>query len=120
MEGGEPLIFQYFFQAFSSLSFVAYISGYTGVNCTSDIDECKSSPCLHGGNCTHGINFYNCTCPARYTGANCEVDTVDDCVGHPCQNNASCVDGVNHFNCTCVPGFEGPRSVTAHKILNLT
>lgn len=82
------------------------------MNCTTDINECDSSPCQHGGNCTHGINSYNCSCPERYSGTNCEIDLVDDCKPtNPCFNNATCVDDINKFNCTCVPGYEGPRSV---------
>ena len=82
------------------------------MNCTTDINECDSGPCQHGGNCTHGINFYNCSCPERYNGTNCEVDVVDDCKPtNPCFNNATCVDDINKFNCTCLPGYEGPRSV---------
>ena len=30
-------------------------------------------PCLNGGTCTDGINSYNCTCAAGYTGENCEI-----------------------------------------------
>ena len=89
---------------------MAYLAGYTGVNCATDVNECDSSPCQNGGNCTHGINSYNCSCPSRYNGTNCELDTVDDCIGHICVNNATCVDGVNHFNCSCLPGYEGRRS----------
>ena len=30
-------------------------------------------PCLNGATCTDGINSYNCTCAAGYTGENCEI-----------------------------------------------
>jgi len=38
-----------------------------------DINECASSPCLHGGTCLDGVNAYTCTCSAGYSGRNCEI-----------------------------------------------
>ena len=37
-----------------------------------DIDECASSPCQNGGNCTDIVNGHTCDCVAGYDGANCE------------------------------------------------
>lgn len=36
----------------------------------TDIDECQSSPCIHG-NCVNGINQYTCECLTLTIGANC-------------------------------------------------
>jgi len=33
-------------------------AGYTGYNCETDIDECASTPCLHGATCTQGVYSY--------------------------------------------------------------
>ena len=33
---------------------------------------CTKRPCLNGGTCTQIPNYYTCTCPAGYTGRNCE------------------------------------------------
>lgn len=37
-----------------------------------DIDECQSSPCIHG-NCSDHHNQYICHCQAGYTGNNCQT-----------------------------------------------
>ena len=38
-----------------------------------DVDECKSNPCLHGGQCVDGINGYTCNCKDGYLGLRCET-----------------------------------------------
>ena len=37
-----------------------------------EIDECTSTPCMHGGACVDLINEYNCTCLDGYMGTHCE------------------------------------------------
>ena len=40
----------------------------------SDIDDCVSGPCQHGGSCTDGINMVTCDCTGTgYTGSYCEI-----------------------------------------------
>ena len=38
-----------------------------------DVDECVSSPCQNGGNCTDAVNGYTCVCVEGYTSNNCET-----------------------------------------------
>ena len=39
----------------------------------SDIDECSSLPCQHGGTCVSGTNSHSCRCPSTYRGTNCQI-----------------------------------------------
>ena len=38
-----------------------------------DINDCSSNPCENNGLCTDDVNRYTCTCPAGYTGTDCET-----------------------------------------------
>ncbi|XP_037243046.1 cubilin isoform X5 [Falco rusticolus] len=66
---------------FERFSQMATISGYfclcnvgwTGPNCTENIDECISNPCQNGGSCTDGVNGYSCECTSAWTGPQCQT-----------------------------------------------
>uniref|UniRef100_A0A8B9GL35 Cubilin n=1 Tax=Amazona collaria TaxID=241587 RepID=A0A8B9GL35_9PSIT len=47
--------------------------GWTGPNCTENIDECVSSPCQNGGTCTDEVNGYSCECTSAWTGPQCQT-----------------------------------------------
>ncbi|XP_061441668.1 cubilin [Rhineura floridana] len=47
--------------------------GWTGANCTENIDECSSNPCQHGGSCTDAVNGYSCECTNSWTGPQCQT-----------------------------------------------
>ncbi|PIO66575.1 cadherin domain protein [Teladorsagia circumcincta] len=49
-----------------------------------------------------------CTCPPRYTGANCEIDT-DPCGSRPCPLGIQCIPFYNEYLCKCPNGFTGKR-----------
>ncbi len=42
-------------------------------NLSTDVDECHSNPCQHGGTCTDQIGGYHCTCSAGSTGTECQT-----------------------------------------------
>ncbi|XP_075419251.1 fibulin-7 isoform X2 [Tenrec ecaudatus] len=41
----------------------------------SDISECSSQPCQHGGTCVRGGSQYKCICPPGWTGSHCQHQT---------------------------------------------
>ncbi|XP_029444624.1 cubilin [Rhinatrema bivittatum] len=47
--------------------------GWTGINCTDNINECSSNPCQNGGRCVDGINGYFCNCTNTWTGPQCQT-----------------------------------------------
>ncbi|XP_041486764.1 cubilin isoform X1 [Microtus oregoni] len=47
--------------------------GWSGTNCTENINECVSNPCLNGGTCIDGINGFTCACTSSWTGYYCQM-----------------------------------------------
>lgn len=91
--------------------------GQTGSDCTTDVDECVSVPCVNGGTCyessTHGpvaIGFYQCECPTGYFGENCGSDE-DECASAPCGYDGTCFEdatpGGYGYTCQCEGGWAG-------------
>eukprot|EP01043_Picozoa_sp_COSAG02_P019760 COSAG02_NODE_962_length_15608_cov_16.347692_2_plen_1076_part_00 len=89
------------------------------VTCT-DIDECASSPCVHGecadSTTDHKIapDVYTCACEEGFFGDNCDADR-DECDSNPCENcetNDCCNDGDDAYTCSCKPGYDGDNCAT--------
>ncbi|NXD74944.1 CRUM1 protein, partial [Halcyon senegalensis] len=91
------------FNAFSC----ACSAGWGGLLCEANIDDCQSSPCVHG-DCVDAVADFQCECFRGFIGKRCDIN-VDDCVRHQCRNGATCVDGVYGYSCKCPPQYSGPR-----------
>lgn len=85
---------------------VCVSSGFEGMYCENNIDECFSVQCVDGKQCFDLINGYECRCPTGFTGHLC-LENINDCVTNPCQNGGSCIDGIGNYTCSCPPGFTG-------------
>ncbi|NXY41066.1 CRUM1 protein, partial [Ceuthmochares aereus] len=82
-------------------------AGWEGPLCEANIDDCQSSPCVHG-DCVDAVADFQCECFRGFIGKKCNIN-VDDCVRHQCLNGATCVDGVYGYSCKCPPQYSGPR-----------
>lgn len=83
-------------------------TGYRGRNCSENVNECDSSPCLNGGTCQDAVNNYTCICAPLFTGTRCQL-TFDPCsfVNNPCLNDGACVVSADGATCECQRGFTG-------------
>jgi hypothetical protein len=66
----------------------ACLPGFTGATCAHRMTACDSSPCLQGGVCVPGVASFSCSCPAGFTGMQCQ--TIDECASSPCLHGAAC------------------------------
>ncbi|XP_016066557.1 PREDICTED: protein crumbs homolog 2 [Miniopterus natalensis] len=80
--------------------------GFEGDDCSLDVDECASGPCLGGGRCQDLPNGFQCHCPNGYTGLKCQED-VDECLSEPCLHGGTCDDIVAGYTCRCPEDWGG-------------
>ncbi|XP_041474351.1 uncharacterized protein LOC121423126 [Lytechinus variegatus] len=83
-------------------------AGFTGKNCTDDIDECAQNPCQNGGECFNLINAYACACLSCYSGRNCELAPPSAaCSVNLCENGGDCSYNRGTYDCSCAEGYDG-------------
>ncbi|XP_052259240.1 uncharacterized protein LOC127863655 isoform X2 [Dreissena polymorpha] len=80
-------------------------SGFNGINCEIDTDECRSAPCKNGATCEDGIDKFICHCPDGYTGHLCET-YMDPCNSNPCVRG-KCFSHLKLHICICPAGYSG-------------
>ncbi|XP_027036210.1 tenascin-like, partial [Pocillopora damicornis] len=81
-------------------------SGFTGNDCSKDIDDCEYENCSGNGDCLDRINGFICECKNNYFGKNCEKK-LSACNPNPCENDGTCREVGETFKCTCTSAFEG-------------
>jgi Notch-like protein len=62
--------------------------GWTGINCTDNMDDCIPNPCYHG-ECIDKLDGYECNCSQGWTGNKCQ-NLIDLCMDSTCENGGSC------------------------------
>ena len=87
------------------------IPGFTGSDCSVNIDDCARVNCSGNGVCIDGTNSFSCDCDPGFAGQMCDVmDVIDNnCQPNPCGLNGRCVDGPSNYTCLCSPGYSGPQ-----------
>ncbi|KAM5298520.1 protein crumbs homolog 2 [Ctenodactylus gundi] len=80
--------------------------GFEGEDCSVDVDECASGPCLHRGRCQDLPSGFQCHCPDGYAGLTCQED-VDECLSEPCLHGGTCSDTVAGYTCWCPETWGG-------------
>lgn len=77
------------------------------------VDHCFNNPCMHG-QCISQPDAYECRCPARYGGRNCDKDFGSPCNKNPCRNLGTCVDDpIGNYKCYCSQEYTG-KSCEVH------
>ena len=88
------------------------IEGWTGKDCSEDVNECSVSGiniCKNNGTCNNLPGSFNCSCIEGWSGRDCSVD-VDECsvAGiNICKNSGTCNNLPGSFNCSCMEGWTG-------------
>ena len=68
------------------------VSGYTGQNCGTEINECQSQPCLFNGTCEDLVDGFRCQCQKGYMGQQCQAVVRTCLMDNPCGPNGICVE----------------------------
>ncbi|XP_062398032.1 neurogenic locus notch homolog protein 1-like [Sardina pilchardus] len=84
-------------------------NGWTGEDCSENIDDCATAACAVGSSCHDRVASFYCECPPGLTGLLCHLD--DACITNPCPQGRNC--DTNPINgkaiCTCPAGYVGPH-----------
>ncbi|PAA58285.1 hypothetical protein BOX15_Mlig012765g1 [Macrostomum lignano] len=87
--------------------------GYTGDDCSEDVDECSvatTEVCLNGGTCQNLPGSYSCLCPRHYKGFDCSELHDNSCDLNPCRNGGTCLHSMSSktpYSCICPTGYSG-------------
>ena len=85
---------------------VLCVTGFTGPDCQTNIDDCVGVACSGRGQCVDGVDSFNCSCDPGFTGDTCQTN-INECEAQNCSGRGQCVDEVNSFTCECSTGYTG-------------
>uniref|UniRef100_G3NVM9 Milk fat globule EGF and factor V/VIII domain containing b n=1 Tax=Gasterosteus aculeatus aculeatus TaxID=481459 RepID=G3NVM9_GASAC len=51
-------------------------SGFDGVHCQNNVNDCDSQPCGNGGTCRDLEGDFKCNCPSPYVGKRCQLRCI--------------------------------------------
>ncbi|XP_071636943.1 sushi, von Willebrand factor type A, EGF and pentraxin domain-containing protein 1 [Temnothorax longispinosus] len=76
-----------------------------------EIDDCRTDPCVNGGQCLRDESGYVCECREYYVGSRCE-GFKDPCGSSPCLNEGVCEtqqhpDNSVTYECACKSSYTG-------------
>jgi len=86
--------------------------GFTGIDCSTDINECEGVNCSGSGACKDLVNGFFCDCDAGFVGDFCEAE-IDQCSPNPCKNGGTCEKQGSTFKCECTAEFQGSDCAVA-------
>ncbi|VDK46803.1 unnamed protein product [Anisakis simplex] len=92
------------------------LPGFSGSNCSINIDDCVNNLCKNNAICVDGIQSYTCECVDGYTGKFCELAPISNdlypnispCHAHSCEHGA-CKQTETDIQCSCFEGYTGQR-----------
>lgn len=94
--------------------------GWTGRNCTEDVDECAhpdTNRCFNG-KCVNTLGGFHCECDSGYTDEYCST-LIRYCDANPCQNGGTCLNDLGRYDCVCLAGYSGKHcEIRAYQELN--
>jgi hypothetical protein len=88
----------------NSITLVTSPSGYDGVNCANNINDCVGVDCSQKGTCVDKVGSYTCDCNEGRFGDDCEFQK-NYCEDVTCGNGGICNSGETDYTCLCPAGF---------------
>uniref|UniRef100_A0A8C4RBG3 Mucin-like protein n=1 Tax=Eptatretus burgeri TaxID=7764 RepID=A0A8C4RBG3_EPTBU len=81
--------------------------GYTGLDCSKDLNPCENNPCFPGVNCIDipapSLDFKCGSCPDGLSGNGSKCFDFDECLHNPCEQRCDNIHG--GYNCSCDAGY---------------
>uniref|UniRef100_A0A8W8N019 Fibrillin-1 n=1 Tax=Magallana gigas TaxID=29159 RepID=A0A8W8N019_MAGGI len=85
--------------------------GWTGTNCTVDINECENDQGICGNEkvCQNLEGSYTCNCKEGFQKNGDSCDDIDECSDitlNTCSVDTNCQNLYGNYTCNCKPGFQ--------------